>query len=424
MGEQSSLEDVSGRLERLCAQIREQDQHLHSFVSDTVDPSRIMNDAAALFRKFHVSDKRSRLFGRTLGVKDIINVNQLETRCGTALPSHLFRGSEAHCIDRLKRAGMLVMGKTQTTEFACIDPGPTRNPLDPGHTPGGSSSGSAAAVAAGFCDYALGTQTIGSVIRPAAYCGIVGFKPTYDRIPIKGVFPFSKTVDTVGFFCSRAPQIHDIAPALLDCWDLPKHSVNAQDITFGLPDDAYLRQADDTVIRAFDDCVKLLQDAGYRIKRTSVFNDIDDINRLHQQLISGEMYRAHRDFLDEYRELYRPLTIATIDRGKQVDDETLARLMDRQRENVVNHTAIMASIGVDFWLAPATATLAPTGLESTGDPIMNLPFTHLGLPTVCLPTLSANALRHGLQIAGPAFYDEELAELATHLAPLLDAASA
>lgn len=423
MPEQNRLDELTGRLERLCMQIREQDQYLHSFVSDTVDTTRIMNEATTLYRKFHVPDKRSRLFGRTLGVKDIINVDHLETRCGTALPSHLFRGSEAHCIDRLKRAGMLVVGKTQTTEFACIDPGPTRNPLDPAHTPGGSSSGSAAAVAAGFCDFALGTQTIGSVIRPAAYCGIVGFKPTYDRIPVKGVFPFSETVDTVGFFCAGAAEIHDIAPALLDCWGLPQHSVNARDITLGVPDDAYLSQADDTVIRGFGDCLKLLEDAGYRVKRTSVFNDIDEINRLHQQLISGEMYRVHRDFLDEYRELYRPLTIATIDRGKKVDDDTLARLIDRQRENTVNHTAIMASNGVDFWLAPATATLAPAGLESTGDPIMNLPFTHLGLPTVCLPTLPANALRHGLQIAGPAFYDEELAELATHLAPILDTAA-
>lgn len=414
------LDQLTAHLESLCERIFEQNQNLQAMITETVDTAGIIHDAAELFRKFHIPEKRTRLFGRTLGVKDIINVDHMDTGCGTALPAELFQGPEAPCVDRLKRAGMLVVGKTQTTEFACTDPGPTRNPLNTAHSPGGSSSGSAAAVAAGFCDFALGTQTIGSVIRPAAYCGIVGFKPTYDRIPMNGVFPFSQTVDTLGFFCATAAEILDIAPTLIDCWGLPQQSVAPDAITLGIPDEAYLRQADDTIVQAFEDCVKLLEAAGYHIKRTPIFSDIDDINRLHQQLVAGEMYRVHQDFLDEYRSLYRPLTIATIDRGAEVDDTRLAELTDRQRDNKLKHRNVMAASGVDFWLAPPTATLAPLGLETTGDPIMNLPFTHLGLPTVCLPAFPANGLRHGLQVAGPCFYDEELAELATHLAPILD----
>lgn len=411
--------ELDRRLDALCDTIDAKDQRLCAMVGK-VDRERLARDAAMLFEKFHMPEKRSPLFGRTLGVKDIINVAGMETGCGTALPSTLFTGPEAGCINRLKRAGALVIGKTQTTEFACTDPGPTCNPLNPGHTPGGSSSGSAAAVAAGFCDFALGTQTIGSVIRPAAYCGVVGFKPTYDRVPIDGVRPFSETADTLGFFCQAADQIFDIAPALLDCWGLPARPTNKETITLGIPDDAYLSQADETVQAGFGKCIERLRDAGYSIEQTAVFDDIEEINRIHQQLISGEMYRVHKDFLDQYRDLYRPLTIATIDRGSEIDNDTLKALIDSRRKNLLAHTEVMASNGIDFWLAPPTATLAPRGLESTGNPIMNLPFTHLGLPTVCLPAINAgDGLRHGLQIAGPYFRDEELARLAVELSPIV-----
>lgn len=421
----SDLRALKTSLQSLCEYIHERDEYLCAMVDDTIDSERLDREAANQFEKFHVPEKRTGLFGKTLGIKDIINADQMETRCGTALPAHLFQGREATCIDRLRRAGMVMLGKTQTTEFACLDPGPTRNPLDTTHSPGGSSSGSAAAVAAGFCDVALGTQTIGSVIRPAAYCGIVGFKPTYDRVPVDGVFPFSKTVDSLGFFCKTTSEMPSIAAALLDCWGLPQRSGDGRQITLGIPDNTYLKQADTIIRQGFDDCTKRLQAAGYRLKRTAVFKDIEDLNQRHQQLVTGEMYRVHREFVDEYRPRYRPLTIAAIDRGAKVDDKTLSNLIRGQREAMIEHTNIMRTTGVDFWVAPASATLAPAGLESTGDPVMNLPFTHLGLPTVSLPmhspsTQAAGKLRHGLQVAAPCFHDEELVELAIELAPIVD----
>src|SRR5690606_13419755 len=134
------------------------------------------------------------LYGALVGVKDVFHVDGFVTRAGSKLPPELFAGPEAVCVKRLREAGALIAGKTVTTEFAFFEPGPTRNPHNVAHTPGGSSSGSAAAVAAGMCNLALGTQTIGSVIRPAAYCGIIGFKPSLNRIPTEGLVYFSRTI--------------------------------------------------------------------------------------------------------------------------------------------------------------------------------------------------------------------------------------
>ncbi len=142
---------------------------------------------------------RPPLFGIPIGIKDIFHVNGFSTHAGSRLPPKQLMGEEAKCVSDLKKAGALILGKTVTTEFAYFEPGPTMNPHNPNHTPGGSSSGSAAAVAAGLCPLALGSQTIGSIIRPASFCGVVGYKPSYDRISRDGVIPVSPSLDHIGF---------------------------------------------------------------------------------------------------------------------------------------------------------------------------------------------------------------------------------
>src|SRR5262249_2824459 len=158
------------------------------------------------------------LYGVLIGVKDIFRATGFPTRAGSRLPPELLAGDEASCVTLLKSRGALILGKTVTAEFAYIDPGPTRNPYNLDHTPGGSSSGSAAAVAAGYCSLALGTQTIGSVIRPASYCGIVGFKPSYDRIPTDGVIHVSKALDHVGLLMQDVPGMALAASILCREW--------------------------------------------------------------------------------------------------------------------------------------------------------------------------------------------------------------
>src|SRR6185436_18009180 len=152
-------------------------------------------------------------------------------------PSDLLQGEEAKSVTRLKEAGALIFGKTVTTEFAYFSPGPTRNPHNPEHTPGGSSSGSAAAVAAGFCHLALGTQTIGSIIRPASFCGVVGLKPTYDRISRDGVIPLSPSLDHIGLFTPDVDSAIDAARSLYRDWDEPNEVLRKP--ILGIPDGPY-----------------------------------------------------------------------------------------------------------------------------------------------------------------------------------------
>src|SRR5688572_5708475 len=183
--------------------------------------ARLYDEAEALVLGHPDLINRPLLFGALLGVKDIFHVEGFPTQAGSRLPSELFQGTEAKSVSRLLDAGALFFGKTVTTEFAYFSPGPTHNPHKPEHTPGGSSSGSAAAVAAGFCHIALGTQTIGSIIRPASFCGVVGVKPTYDRISREGVIPLSPSLDHVGFFVPDVESAINAARILYRDWEEP-----------------------------------------------------------------------------------------------------------------------------------------------------------------------------------------------------------
>ena len=179
--------DIIEYVERICARVAQIDPELEAMLAEPGRFDRLCTEAGALRARFPDPADRPPLYGVLVAVKDIFHVSGFVTRAGAEVPPDLFAGTEAAVVSLLRDAGALILGKSVTTEFAYFEPGPTRNPHNPAHTPGGSSSGSAAAVAAGFCALALGTQTIGSVTRPAAFCGIVGFKPTLGRLPTKGL---------------------------------------------------------------------------------------------------------------------------------------------------------------------------------------------------------------------------------------------
>ncbi|MBT3755848.1 MAG: amidase, partial [Candidatus Cloacimonetes bacterium] len=187
-------------IDDLCDKLEKWDKRIKAFLSETNRRERLHQELKELYHNFPYPNKRPILFGIPIGVKDIFHVNGFETKAGSDLPSEILQGEESVAVSKLKQAGALIMGKTVTTEFAYFHPGATCNPHNFAHTPGGSSSGSAAAVAAGFCPLALGTQTIGSISRPASFCGVIGFKPSIGRISTAGVIPFSKSADHIGFF--------------------------------------------------------------------------------------------------------------------------------------------------------------------------------------------------------------------------------
>jgi Asp-tRNA(Asn)/Glu-tRNA(Gln) amidotransferase A subunit family amidase len=235
--------DLVDYVNQLCDRIDAAEEQLQALLPEPERRARLLADAAALQAQYPDPTTRPPLYGIPLGVKDIFRADGFLTHSGWKLPTDLFDGPETACVTKLRQAGVLILGKTVTTEFAYFQPGPTRNPHDPDHTPGGSSSGSAAAVAAGFCPLALGTQTVGSVNRPAAYCGVVGFKPTYNRIDPTGLLFISRSLDHVGLFTQDVAGMTLAAGALCEAWQPEKVSTEGRLPVLGLPQGAYLEQA-------------------------------------------------------------------------------------------------------------------------------------------------------------------------------------
>ncbi len=344
------------------------------------------------------------LRGVVVGVKDIFHVDGLPTTAGSTLPVEELAGPEAAAVSLLRAAGAVVLGKTVSTEFALFEPGPTRNPRNLAHTPGGSSSGSAAAVAAGHCPLALGSQTIGSVIRPAAFCGVVGYKPSYGRISTAGVIPLAESFDTVGLLASNVSWVERAAVVLCASW---KHGEVKRTPVLGIPAGPYLEQASEEALRVLD---------GLGATRVPLFEDVEALNAAHRRLLTFEMARHHARWFPRFADRYRPRTAAAIRAGLAVADEDATQIRaGRASLRARIHEAMDAS-GVDVWVCPAAAGPAPEGLDSTGDPSMQLPWTHAGLPVVTLPWgTAANGLPLGLQLVARFMDDERLLAWAARL---------
>ena len=192
------------------------DKEIHSFLEEPGRQSRL--ESAIAQNLIKNTTESLPLYGQYFGLKDIFHYDGLPTGAGSRLPVEVLRGGQGTCVTKLEQAGAIMLGKTATTEFAYFEPSRTRNPCNIDHTPGGSSSGSAAAVAAGLCDFALGTQTVGSIIRPAAYCGVIGFKPSFGRVETSGLIYFSPSVDSVGFFSQNVEDVGSIASVVCSDW--------------------------------------------------------------------------------------------------------------------------------------------------------------------------------------------------------------
>jgi Asp-tRNA(Asn)/Glu-tRNA(Gln) amidotransferase A subunit family amidase len=253
-----------------------------AFIAEENRFERLCKEAEELVSRYPNPNHRPSLFGMLVGVKDIYHADGFLTQAGSRLPPDELQGKQAESVTRLKNAGALILGKTVTTEFAYFTPGLTRNPHNPEHTPGGSSSGSAAAVGTGLCLLALGTQTIGSIIRPAAFCGDVGLKPTYDRIPRDGVIPLSPSLDHVGFFTADVATAKQVASALIGDWTLRQAQHGGLEIdsrrpTLGIPEGPYLASASDYALACFEEICQSVADAGYGLRRLRVMDDFQDI---------------------------------------------------------------------------------------------------------------------------------------------------
>lgn len=378
-----------------------------AFIPEQDRFTRLHREADALLSRYPDLVERPPLYGMLLGVKDIFHAEGFITQAGSKLPPEELQGSEASSVTRLKEAGALIAGKTVTTEFAYFTPGPTRNPHNPDHTPGGSSSGSAAAVAAGMCSVALGTQTIGSIIRPAAFCGVVGFKPTYDRIPRDGVIPLSPTFDHIGLFASNVDTAKQVASVLIGNWRIGELETTTRKPTLGIPEGPYLSSASDYALACFDNLCLSLTDAGYELRRVRVMDDFQSIRDRHDAIMSAETAEVHKEWFKKYEILYSSKFSELIRRGQSVS--TLQSLLSARESFRASITQTMNDNQVDLWICPPTIGPAPKGLDSTGDPVMCLPWTQIGFPAVNIPTTKTEeGLPMGLQLVGKWNADETL----------------
>jgi len=365
------------------------------------------------------------LYGIPVGVKDIINTRGIPTRMGSRIFFNNVPSLSAWTVRRLEALGGLVMGKTVTTEFAYRTPGKTRNPWNPAHTPGGSSSGSAAAVAAGFVPVAIGTQTLGSVIRPAAFCGVVGYKPSFGAISRSGVHPFAATLDTVGVFARSVTDAAWFGACLMGQDNRDEATVTRGPLsTLHVPLEPLPASPRLAVVRTpkwnvasdvqrthFDECVAKLAAAGAQVKEVQLTRLFDDAWENVMVIMSRDAVKSF--FLIESRHRIRlsPALAELLDRGHRVTPEQYARAREKREEYrrwldtlLERHDAIVT--------IPATGE-APEGLSNTGDATFNSLWTQAGMPAVTIPSgFGPKGLPLGFQIVGRYRGDERALQVA------------
>jgi Asp-tRNA(Asn)/Glu-tRNA(Gln) amidotransferase A subunit family amidase len=405
-------------LKRLEAQFEATNAQIHAFLPEEGRFERLRQEVAALESRYPEPALRPPLYGVPVGVKDIFHVDGLPTYAGSRMPPRLLAGPEAECVTQLKEAGALVLGKTVTTEFAYFAPGPTRNPHNHEHTPGGSSSGSAAAVAAGLCPLALGTQTIGSVLRPASFCGVLGFKPTSGRISRAGVIPLSPSLDHIGFFAQDVALAAVVAHILCRDWDNQKLQTDPP--ILGVPLGSYLQRASPEALDHFEVTQAKLKQAGFEIRPVETMPNFEQIVEQHVGLVAGEAAMIHQEWFILHTNLYHPKTAALIRRGQEISTEQLTRYRAGREEFRADLETLMTRHNISAWISPSALGTAPPSLDSTGDPIMNLPWTYAGLPAINLPAgFLKNRLPLGLQLVAGWGQDEKLLAWAHQIAPAI-----
>lgn len=374
------------------------------------------------------------LHGLPVGIKDIVDTADYPTERGTVLHRGRRPERDATLVSLLKEAGAIILGKTVSTELAVYSPGKTRNPHNPEHTPGGSSSGSAAAVSAAMVPFAVGTQTNGSVIRPASYCGVYGFKPSFARISRHGVLTQSPPLDTIGVFARSLDDLAMIADVLMrfDAQDEAMTPVAPPLIGSTLAEEipanphfAFVRTPVWDQVEAItkDGFRELIEEVNERQEKTVDILDLppafDELHEDHRKVMEADLAR---NFADEYSRGKDDLSAVLremIERGQRVSDSDYEKAITRQAD----YDALLQEIldEYDAILTPATPGPAPAGIEATGSPVMNTIWTFCGTPALSVPLLqSPEGLPVGVQVVGARDDDARLFRTARWLLDILN----
>jgi Asp-tRNA(Asn)/Glu-tRNA(Gln) amidotransferase A subunit family amidase len=341
--------------------------------------------------------------------KDIIETRGLSTEYGSPIYRGRIGTADAAIVRDMRQRGAILLGKTHTTAFAYRTPAPTRNPRNLEHTPGGSSSGSAAAVAAGMVPVALGTQTRGSVLRPASYCGVTGFKASYGLLPMEGVLPFAKSLDTLGFFTHTPAD-------MLALWDSMGHSVGqTENFALGAPEP--MPEVEPAMAAAFQNALSVLRRAGVSIRSIDIAGMLVRLDEATITVMFYEGARFHQQRFNEHGSRLADLA-DLVREGLQIPVERY----DEARRYIAECRTRLVELykATPVILVPAATGPAPLGLASTGDPRMNAPWTALGTPAISIPMPVQNGLPLGLQLTAEHGQDARVIRTAVRLQKMLD----
>lgn len=422
-GEMSSEELVRAHLDR----IEQVDPDIEAWTH--LQPEFALEQARALDQVRASGENIGPLHGVPVAVKDIFDTADFPTENGSVLDAGRQPDEDCHAVSRLKQAGAVIMGKTVTTEFAVFSPGKTKNPHNTAHTPGGSSSGSAAAVASYMVPLAIGTQTNGSVIRPASYCGVVGFKPTHGLISRTGALKLSQVLDHVGVFARDIGDAALIADALagFDAADpdtrlraAPAIHATAENEPPVPPNLAFIEtsawaRADDDIKEGFAELTEALGGNCVKVELGAGFDDVlDRHSKIMNTDLAVNLARYHEKDPAQISEQLR----AMIADGEQV----LATDYNRSIQLIAALNAALDEVfeNFDAIVTPAATGEAPAGLDATGDPAFATLWTLLGTPAVTLPLLEgSNGLPIGVQLVSARGDDARLMRTARWLTQTL-----
>ncbi len=389
-----------------------------------IDREGAREQASRLTTELKAGQNRGPLHGIPVGIKDIIDVFDMPTACGSKRWANSYARRDATCVERLRSAGAVIMGKTVTTVFASFDPPPTRNPWNLDRTPGGSSSGSAAAVACGMCLGALASQTGGSITRPASYCGVYSLKPTHGRVSVDGVLPLAPSLDHVGVMANSVRDLAILLQPLAaldnDNGSNPYHYLSEMNQSgsmrfrqlSALPD--FPATASPEMTAAFAALRDKTRAAEWAWNELPLPPSFADAPRFQHTIMAVEAATYHGARMARHPDDYPPKVRSLIEHG-------LATPAPHFVNVIKHHKAMRDEIErafVDTWrifATPATAGPAPSA-ETTGDPVFNSPWSYTGLPTVSLPfAWSADGMPLAVQLIGERYCEDDLLAVANML---------
>ena len=357
---------------------------------------------------------RGPLHGIPIGIKDIYDVFDWPTAAGSRLWKNSVARQDAVVVRRLRQAGAVFLGKTVTTQYASFDPPPTRNPWNLARTPGGSSSGSAAALACGMCLGALGSQTGGSIARPASYCGVAGYKPSFGRIRTHGVMPLAPSLDHPGPMARCVRDLEILLLTLADGgWSVPPTSgADAPPLrpVLGRLRGLFESKADPVVTKMMDDVTDKLRAAGAIVEDVSLPASFAEVLPRHRTIMAVEAAAFHRERLRRHPDDYDPWIRGLLEEGLKCPAPEYVRCKQHQKR--LSRDMKNCFHGVEVLLTPATTGPAPDA-GSTGDPAFNSPWSYTGLPTISFPTgRSPDGMPLAIQLVGRSWGEHELSPIA------------